>query len=458
MTMFTEESPLRVAIIGSGPSGFYAAESLFKREIPCKVDMYEKLPTPFGLLRGGVAPDHQKLKSVSKAYDRIASNENFAFFGNVTIGKDIAVKDLESAYHAIVFASGTESDRALGIPGEDLDGSYTATEFVGWYNGHPDYKHKVFDLSKKRVAIIGQGNVAIDVCRILAKTPEELATSDIADYALEALKDSKVEEIYLIGRRGPVQAAFTELEIKELGVLEDADPVVSTEDVSLSETDKAELELPKNHKAQKNTAILKEFSERGEGVKKRKIRIRFFESPMEILGSDHVEALVLGKNKLEGEAGAQKARLTDERETLAVDLVFRSIGYKGLPIEGVPFDEKRNVIANEEGRIQTAEQTHQKGYYVTGWIKRGPSGVIGTNRADSIQTIDKLMEDVGHLLTPEYDSNDSVLRALEEKGQRVVSFEDWEKLNQEEVRLGQEKGKPREKFTSVEEMIAFLSR
>ncbi|RAP33588.1 NADP oxidoreductase [Candidatus Marinamargulisbacteria bacterium SCGC AG-439-L15] len=455
MSFEDNEKVLTVAIIGSGPSGFYAAEAIFKLKIPCVVHMYERLATPFGLLRGGVAPDHQKLKSISKAYERIASHEAFHFFGNVTIGKDIEVSDLESAYHAVIFASGTETDRQLGIPGESLSGSHTATEFVGWYNGHPDYKDKAFDLSQKKVAIIGQGNVAIDVCRILAKTTKELKTSDIADHALKALEDSQVEDIYLIGRRGPVQSAFTELEIKELGELEEADPLVLSEDLSLSQADQEEIDLPKNHKAQKNVAILSGFSERAQHSKKRRIHIRFFESPLEICGDTHVNAIKLGKNRLEGLAGQQKAVATGETETLDVGLVFRSIGYRGVPINGVPFDEKKGVISNDAGRI-IENNNIKEGWYVTGWIKRGPSGVIGTNRADSIETVKKVEEDLSSLLEKNLNDKPDLLTTLKENGHRVISFEDWKRIDEEEVRRGEGIGKPREKFTSTEAMITFL--
>ncbi|MBT5856250.1 FAD-dependent oxidoreductase [bacterium] len=451
-TLGSETRPLRVAIVGSGPSGFYAAEALFKSDINTSVTMFERLPTPFGLLRGGVAPDHQRMKSVSKAYDRIATNPNFSFKGNVTIGQDITVEELQTFYDVVIFACGAETDKKLGIPGEALPGSHTATEFVGWYNGHPDYQSRAFALKDaKRVAIIGQGNVAIDVTRILAKTTEELSTSDIAQSALDELAQSGVEEIYLIGRRGPVQAAFTELEIKELGVLEDADPVVSEKDMALSEADSTELDGEGNGKARKNVAILKEFADRSGGTKSKKIVVRFFQSPVRIEGTDRVESIVLERNELSGEPGKQKAKGTGDTETLPVDLVFRSVGYRGLPLEGVPFHESWGVFPNDLGRIEGANQL-----YVTGWIKRGPSGVIGTNRGDSKETVATILEDLITLTpcnTPDQSELDQLLAS---RDVRVVTFADWQKIDAKEISRGEEVGKPREKITSIEEMFAVL--
>ena len=314
MTLGTPENPLRVAIVGSGPSGFYAAEALFKSEHAVHVDMYEKLPVPFGLVRSGVAPDHPKIKNVTRIYDKIASNEGFRFLGNVTIGQDLTVEDLKSHYHAVLFASGASSDRRLNIPGEDLDRSYTATEFVAWYNGHPDYKDRVFDLSRENAVIIGQGNVAVDVCRILSKSVEELKATDIADHALEALAESKIKNIYMIGRRGPAQAAFTPQEAKELGELALTEVVIQPEDLELSAADEAELEM--NPPKRKNVAMMRDLlakSQAGEFADKpRKLHLMFFKSPVALEGENgSVERVILERNQLNGEAGAtgERARL-----------------------------------------------------------------------------------------------------------------------------------------------------
>ena len=255
----SEERPLRVAVVGSGPSGFYATEAMFKADPRVQVDMFDRLAAPFGLVRYGVAPDHEKIKSVIKVYERIASNPDFKFFGNVLIGRDITVAELRAHYDAVVFACGAQTDRRLGIPGEDLPGSYTATEFVAWYNGHPDYVNHSFDLSHEVAVVIGQGNVAVDVCRILCKTVDELKHTDIAGYALEALAESKVKEIHMVGRRGPVQAAFTPQEMKEFGELQDCDPRIDAGDLELGPVDQAERDETKNGRARKNLGVLEDL-------------------------------------------------------------------------------------------------------------------------------------------------------------------------------------------------------
>lgn len=448
----TESQPLKVAIIGAGPSGMYAADALFKSKKPVEIHAFDRLPTPYGLLRGGVAPDHQRMKSVSKYYDRVASNPLFSFFGNVTIGKDVTIEQLKDHYDAIVVTCGAESDRALNIPGETLAGSYAATEFVGWYNGHPDYQSRDFNLGAKSVAIIGQGNVAIDVTRILAKSQEELGTSDITAAAMAALKDSTIETIHLIGRRGPVQAAFTQLEIKELGELAECSVSVESRYLDLSPADQSELEG--NNKAKKNVEILSGFPSDESNRKAKHIVVHFLKSPVEILGSDKVEGIVLEHNQLQGEPGAQKARSTGKTETLDVELVFRSVGYRGVALPGVPFDEKRCVVPNDKGRVLDGNSP-VAGMYVGGWIKRGPSGVLGTNKPDSTESIACLLEDLD-ALQPAPKRDTCLITELKTNGSRVITFDDWEKINAEEIRRGESAGKPREKFTSLEAVIDFL--
>lgn len=452
MTLGTPENPLRVAIVGSGPSGFYAAEALFKSEHTVHVDMYEKLPVPFGLVRSGVAPDHPKIKNVTRIYDKIASNEGFRFLGNVTIGQDLTVEDLKSHYHAVLFASGASSDRRLNIPGEDLDRSYTATEFVAWYNGHPDYKDRVFDLSRENAVIIGQGNVAVDVCRILSKSVEELKATDIADHALEALAESKIKNIYMIGRRGPAQAAFTPQEAKELGELELTEVVIQPEDLELSAADEAELEM--NPPKRKNVAMMRDLlakSQAGEFADKpRKLHLMFFKSPVALEGENgSVERVILERNQLSGEAGAQKARGTGEKTALDSGIFFRSVGYRGVPMEGVPFREDWGVFHNEGGRIET-------GMYTAGWIKRGPSGIIGTNKPCSYDTVKALLADLS-LLNCEIPSTEPLVEKLQANQVRVVSYADWKKIDAAELAAGEAKGKSRSKFTSVEDMLAVLN-
>lgn len=453
----TAERPWRVAIVGSGPSGFYAAEALFKADPIFVVHMYERLPTPFGLVRGGVAPDHPKIKSVTRIYDRIACHECFTFLGNVAVGKDLTVPELRRHYDIIIFACGAETDRRLGIPGEDLAGSHTATEFVGWYNGHPDYCERSFDLSHEAAIIIGQGNVAIDVSRILAKTVDELRNTDIAEHALDTLAESKVREVYLIGRRGPVQAKFTTPEIREIGMLEACDPVVRPEDLEFDSASQIELDETTSTNVPKNIEILREFAGRPPGTKRKRYHIRFLLSPAEIKGDGRVEQVVFERNELVGEPHNLAAKPTGNFETIPCGLIFRSIGYRGLPIPDVPFDERRGVFPNINGRI--IEETNPvPGLYVVGWIKRGPSGVIGTNKADSVATVESILADLPNL-PPCADPDDKEIAELLAKAAvRPVSYPDWQAIDAAEVARGKNPGKPREKFTRVDEMLDVLKK
>jgi len=449
----TAERPLRVAIVGSGPSGFYAADPLLKSDTLCTVDMFDRLPTPYGLVRGGVAPDHPKIRTVVKVYDKIASHERFRFFGNVTVGKDILVEELREHYDAILFACGAETDRRLGIPGEDLAGSHTATSFVAWYNGHPDYRDFQFDLQQEVAVVIGVGNVAMDVARILAKTVEELKTTDIAQHALEALADSKVKEIYVIGRRGPTQAAFTTPEIKEMGELDDCDVVVPANELELDPLSEQELS---ERNVGRNMDILRAYAERPLSGKARRMYFRFLLSPTELLGEDQVTAIRLEKNKLTGDEPFQlKARGSGEFEDLPCGLVFRSIGYRGIPIPGVPFDESRGLFPNEGGRI-VEHGAVVNGLYAAGWIKRGPSGIIGTNKPDSLDTVQKLLGDLPHLHPCAVPDSEAVLQLLKSRGVRPVSFDEWRKIDAAEIACGEANGKPRERFTRIPDMLKVL--
>ena len=449
--------PIHVAIIGSGPSGFYAAEALLKSDIPIKVDMFERLPVPYGLVRSGVAPDHPKLKQAIQVYARIAESPDFTYFGNVTVGRDITIEELNRLYHAVIFASGAEADRKLGIPGEDLPGSYTATEFVGWYNGHPDYRDRTFDLSHETAVIIGQGNVAADVARILAKTVDELKHTDIAEHALETLAESKIKNIYVVGRRGPAQAKFTSKELKEFGELEDCDPVIDKEELQLNPESEAELADKTNAGNKKVYELFCGFSETAPSpAKKRRIYFTFLKSPVEIVGTDKVQKLILEKNMLVGEPAQQSARGTSETIDIETGIIFRSIGYRGIPIPGVPFDEKRGIMPNIDGRVTNAG-TVVPGLYTAGWIKRGPTGIIGTNRADSVATVSSLLEDISKLNTIEPKSGaEGACKLLHERGIRYVSFSDWKKIDTSEIERGAPKNKPREKYTRTGEMLELL--
>jgi ferredoxin--NADP+ reductase len=447
-----------VAIVGAGPSGFYAAEHILKDgDLHAQVDLFDRLPTPFGLVRGGVAPDHPKIKSVIRVYEKTAARDGFRFFGHVKVGRDIEVEELEQLYHAIVFTVGCETDRSLGIPGEELSGSHAATAFVGWYNAHPDYADDAFDLSCERAVVVGNGNVAMDVARMLALTDHELRQTDTADHAIELLDRKQIEEIVVLGRRGPVQAAFTNPEIKELGEMEDAEVVVDPADVELDPASRAYLESDEVDKTTRvNYETLKSFSEREPEGKKQRIVLRFLTSPVEIKGDGKVESIVIGRNELVEEGGALRAKDTGEREELECGLVLRSVGYTGIPIEGVPFDERRGLILNQGGRVlDSHDGGHKVGHYTAGWIKRGPSGVIGTNKKDALETVGHLLADVesGTLLDPEKPEPEAVEQLLGERGVRYVTFEDWQAIDEAEVGRGEPHGRPRVKFVRVEEML-----
>ncbi|MDX1687872.1 MAG: FAD-dependent oxidoreductase [Candidatus Promineifilaceae bacterium] len=461
----TESNPLRVAIVGAGPTGFYAAEQLFKqKEYSVQVDMYERLPTPFGLVRYGVAPDHQKIKSVTKLFDRTAKKPGFRFFGNVEIGKDVSVADLRDYYHQIVYTTGAQTDRSLGIPGENLARSHAATEFVAWYNGHPDFRDCQFDLSVERAAVIGVGNVAVDVCRILCRTPEELATTDIADYALEALRESNIKEVYMLGRRGPAQAAFTTPEIKELGQLEDADVWVPPEEAELDALSQEMLAESADRATTRKVEIIQSYAKEPPDPKSRRLILRFLVSPVEFIGDEEggVRAMKLVKNELyKTDAGTLRPRHLDEHETLPVDLVFRSIGYRGVRLPGVPFKDSWGVILNEEGRVMDPETGEPvRGEYTAGWIKRGATGVIGTNKPDAAETVEAMMQDMakGAILEPAHPKREAAERMVDEKQPQRFTYDDWLKLDEMEVARGEEQGRPRVKFTSVEEMLDALDR
>ena len=448
----TPENPLTVAVVGGGPSGFYAVDALLKTELNVTINMFERLAAPYGLVRSGVAPDHPKLKQAIKVYARLAEAEAFNYIGNVTVGKDISIDELRASHHAVVLTCGAETDRRLGIPGEDLPGSYTATEFVGWYNGHPDYRDREFDLSHETAVIIGQGNVAADVSRILAKTVDELQHTDIAQHALDALAQSKIKNIYVIGRRGPAQAKFTSKELKEFGVLAACDPVIDADELNLNPESEAELDTTGNKRIYD---LFCGFAER-EAVNDRRCVFTFLKSPREITGAGRVERLLIEKNNLSGEAFRQSARGSGETFTLDTGIVFRSIGYHGIPMPGVPFDESRGVFANDKGRIIN-DGTPEPGLYTAGWIKRGPTGIIGTNKPDSVETVGLLLEDLDKLNNGEARGGAAACyEMLDARGVRHINFEDWKKIDAAEIARGEAVGKPREKYTSTNEMLALL--
>lgn len=453
----SELNPLRVAIVGSGPSGFYALDYLLKSNIFTKVDMFDSLPTPYGLLRGGVAPDHQKMKTVAKYYERVAvkNADNFNFFGNVTIGKDITIDELRNYYDAIIFSYGASSDRLTGLKGESLKGIHSAREFVAWYNGHPDFTNSKFDLTQENVIIIGQGNVAVDVARILGKTVDELAVSDIPNPVIEQLAESKVKNIYMIGRRTVVQAAFTKMEIEELGHLADCDICINPKDLILSPANQIELE--DSNKAQKNYQVLEEFAKNTNYNKSRKIILKFLYAPLSFLGSSVVSGMEFENVQLQGDAFKQNIVNTGEYETIQSSLIFRSIGYKGTTIDGLPFDDKKGVIYNDKGQVLDASGNICKGLFTSGWIKRGPSGVIGTNKPDSGETVETLLNAIETFSPAKFRHDTAMNELLKQKNIQHFTFDDWLKIDKIEVENGNQIGKPREKFTSVESMLKVIN-
>jgi ferredoxin--NADP+ reductase len=441
-------SPLRVVVVGSGPAGFYAADALLKSEEPVvEVDVLDRLPTPWGLVRLGVAPDHENIKAVSRAFERTASRPRFRFFGNVEVGSTVSHEELLRIYDAVVYTVGAQTDRRLGIPGEDLPGSWAATEFVAWYNGHPDFQDRMFDLSHERAVVVGNGNVAIDCARMLALTAEELAPTDTTHEAIESIQGAGVQEIVMLGRRGPVQAAFTPPELKELGELAGADVIVDPEELRLDAASEHALEEDRE-RARRNYELLGEFAERLPAGKPRRIVLRFLVSPVAILGDDRVEAVEVVRNELVEEGGRLVARPTGELEVIPTGLVLRSVGYQGVALLGVPFDERKGTIPNDRGRVEGAERT-----YVAGWIKRGPSGVIGTNKKDATETVDLLLEDAraGRLVR----AGSSLLldQLLEEKGARYVDYAGWQAIDAVERGAGEPLGRPRVKLTGWEKLL-----
>jgi len=455
-TLGSEENPLLVAIVGSGPSGFYAAEALIKSEIHTKVDMLERLPSPYGLVRSGVAPDHPKLKQVINLYQKTAESADFNLIANVNVGTDISIEELCQSHHAVIMTSGAETDRKLGVPGEDLHGSYTATEFVGWYNGHPDYRDREFDLSHDVAVIIGQGNVAADVSRILSKTVDELKHTDIAQHALDALAESKIKEIHVIGRRGPAQAKFTPKELREFGELSNCNSIVQESDMILNPESKKELEEKSNIASKKIYDLFCDFSKREiVSSKSKNCYFDFLMGPKALTGETKLEKIILEKNNLSGAAFKQSARATGETIELETGILFRSIGYRGVPIDGLPFHESWGIIPNEKGRITDENGKTIPQLYTAGWIKRGPSGIIGTNRACSVETVQCLLEDIAKFDSGTNKSGaEKIYTILDSKNIRHVCYDDWEKIDTKEIERGKLKGKPREKYTYIDEMLS----
>jgi ferredoxin--NADP+ reductase len=448
-----KEDPLRVAVVGAGPAGFYAAGALLASEDPrVEVDLIDRLPTPWGLVRLGVAPDHPNIKAVSRAFERIATHPGFRFLGNVEMGRDVTHAELAQLYGAVVYAFGAQTDRRLAIPGEDLPGSWPATAFVAWYNGHPDFQDLEFDLSHERAVVIGNGNVALDVARMLALTPEELQPTDTTDEAIDAINAAGVREIVVVGRRGPVQAAWTPVEVGELGELAGADILVDPAELELDPASEAELEAaPQTVK--RNVEHLRSYAARAPEGKARAIRLRFLRSPVAILGEERVEAVELVRNELVWNGHVPGAAPTNDREVIECGIVFRSVGYRGIPLPGIPFDEGSCTLPNDGGRVRDADGALVPGTYCAGWIKRGPTGVIGTNKKDATETVELLLEDArgGRLGRGEPAAAMDAL--LEERGVGVVTQTGWQAIDAAERAAGEPQGRPRVKLAEWDALL-----
>jgi ferredoxin--NADP+ reductase len=434
---------MRIAVIGAGPAGFYASDQLLAAGF--EVDLLDALPTPYGLVRSGVAPDHPKIKSVTRVYDKTAAKPGFRFFGGVTLGEHVTPAELVERYDAVVYAIGTSEDNRLGIPGEDRPGSYAATRFVAWYNGHPEAADDEFDLSAQRAVVIGNGNVATDLARMLLLDPGELAATDVADHALDVLRAAQVQEVMVIGRRGPAQAAFTNPELRELGEMTGVDIQVDPAEV--------DVEVPEDATptARRNVEILQGYAQRPPGSAGRRITMKFLRSPVEILGEGAdgpVTGIRLVRNRLEN----GRAVPTGEFEEIGCGLVLRSIGYRGRPLEGLPFDERRGLIRNDGGRVCDEDGTPRPGEYVVGWIKRGPSGVIGTNKKDAADTVAKIVEDAESLRAPQADADDC-LRWLAECAPDAVTWEGWQAIDEAERAAGEPHGRPRVKLVRLDHLV-----
>jgi ferredoxin--NADP+ reductase len=452
----------RVAIVGAGPAGAFAAASLLRSWGDAEVDLFERLPTPWGLLRGGVAPDHQEIKRLDETFDRETLQRGCRFLGNVEVGVDIAHSELMQHYAAVVYATGAQTDKSLGIPGEDLPGSWAATEFVAWYNGHPDYRELEFDLSAERAVVIGNGNVAADVTRLLTLSLPELERTDVADHALAALRDSQIEEVVVLGRRGPAQAAFTSAELRELGHLDGVDIRVDPADIGLDPVSRQWLDEEGTFTARKNVELLREFAARPpQAGGRRRIELRFLRSPVEIRGTGKVEAIDVRRNEVvRTEDGALRARALDEGvETIECGLILRSVGYRAVPLPDVPFDERSFVLPNERGRVRTPGGEPLPGVYAVGWIKRGPTGILGTNKRDAAETVNCLVEDLrsGSLPQPPKPAREQIDKLLAERRPDLVTAEGWRAINAQELERGEREQRPRVKLASRDELLSAAS-
>lgn len=444
---------LRVAIVGAGPSGFFAAESLLRSAAHCEVTMIERLPTPHGLVRSGVAPDHPKLKQASAIFEKIARMDGFHYIGNVDVGRTASIQDILLTHDAVILAYGACEDQGMGIPGEQLLGSNAAREFVGWYNGHPDYRDLTFDLSGEVAVVVGQGNVALDVARILSKPVDTLRSTDIASHAIEVLAESRIKEIYIVGRRGPAQAKFTSAELREFGNIVACCPIVRQSDLALNEASQIEANDRLGRTTAMNLEILRNFASLTDPDAKRKCHFLFNLAPVALTGDTRVDGMTFARTELSGDPFSQRAVMTDVRYTLSCQLVLRAVGYRGKPMHGLPFDISLGKVPNLDGRVIDDRGRQLHGVYATGWIKRGPTGIIGTNRADSMATVEKLLSDFQTLTFGLKSGAQGLVDMLSARAIRTTSLADWHLIDAAEIAAGSLLNKPREKLTYVREML-----
>ena len=442
-------SKLRLAIVGAGPAGIYAADILLKHErsFDVSIDLFERLPAPYGLVRYGVAPDHPRIKGIITALREVLDTGAIRLFGNVNYGTDITLEDLKRHYHAVIFSTGAIKDQELDIPGIDLEGSYGAADFVSWYDGHPDVP-RTWPLTAKDVAVIGNGNVALDVARMLAKHPEDLLPTEVPDNVYEGLKSSPVTDVHVFGRRGPMQVKFTPLELRELGEMRDVDMIVHDEDFQLDDASKRAIES--NKQIFVINKVFDQWREREVGKASRRLHLHFYAKPLEILGSQKVEGFRYERTEPDGAGGV---RPTGEIREIPVQAVYRAVGYFGSPLPGIPFDDKRGVIPNHEGQVVDDNNQRVPGVYATGWIKRGPVGLIGHTKSDAMETIQHLVKDQASWWNPELPDEASVVSLLQERGVSFTNLEGWHRLDHAELERGQERGRERLKVVPRDEML-----
>lgn len=439
----------RVAVVGAGPAGLYAVQSLLEGASGLYVDVFDRLPTPYGLVRYGIAPDNQKMKSVIRVLHSAFDDKNAVrFIGNVCFGVDITRADLLAHYDAIVYATGAQDEHRLGIPGEDLPGSFGAKAFVDWYNGHPDAAGRDFLLNAQQIAVIGAGNVALDVARMLVRSPDEIASTDVPDRVLDTLRNSQVTDVHLIARRGPVQAKFTPMELRGLGDMVSADVVVRPEEMLLTDDDEARISS--NRELRTNVAMLREWAQRPLRGKARRIHLRFLRRPVQILGENRVEGVLLESNEL---LGGDQVRGTGNFETLEVGMIFRSVGYRALPLPDVPFDKARSLIPHDRGRVLDENGQSTDREYVTGWAKRGPSGVVGTNKSDAAETVCGLLADLAARGSHNGSNPEQILALLDNRGVDYTNWANWLRLDDHEIQLGSKQGRPRVKVPDLRSML-----